>query len=91
MILSIRFRGPFARHFDDGLIEIELEGSSVAAALECVLDSEEVLRSTWKSPEEIDRDSLIMVNNVDIGLSGGLETRVEDGDIVSVLPLVHGG
>jgi molybdopterin converting factor small subunit len=63
----------------------------VQDALETVLQREPYLRETWASPEEMDRDSLILVNDIDIGLTGGLKTSLSDGDSVSILPLVHGG
>jgi molybdopterin converting factor small subunit len=34
---------------------------------------------------------LILCNGTDIGLSGGLDTRMNEGDIIVVLPLIHGG
>ncbi len=34
---------------------------------------------------------LIVVNGVELSLLGGLEAQVNDGDVVSVVPVVHGG
>jgi molybdopterin converting factor small subunit len=34
---------------------------------------------------------MILCNEVDIGVTGGLNTILKDGDILTILPLVHGG
>lgn len=68
-----------------------MEDGALQDALRIVLDREPYLRETWRDAEEMDRDALILVNDVDIGLTGGLDTTLRDGDLVSVLPLVHGG
>jgi molybdopterin converting factor small subunit len=34
---------------------------------------------------------LIAVNGVEISVLGSLEAQVNDGDVVSVVPVVHGG
>jgi len=67
------------------------EGSSLRTALQTLVDSEEDVEGTWTDPETMDREALILCNEVDIGLTGGLETGLKDGDEVIVLPLVHGG
>ena len=34
---------------------------------------------------------LIAVNGIELSILGGLDAHVNDGDIVSVVPVVHGG
>ncbi|MFQ5940216.1 MAG: MoaD/ThiS family protein [Nitrososphaerales archaeon] len=34
---------------------------------------------------------LIVVNGVELSIIGGLDARVNNGDIVSIVPVVHGG
>jgi molybdopterin converting factor small subunit len=67
------------------------EGSSLRMVLQTLVDEEEAVEGTWTDPEAMDREALILCNEVDIGLTGGLETKLKDGDELIVLPLVHGG
>lgn len=34
---------------------------------------------------------LILVNGREMGLMGGMETTLEDGDLVTIIPVSHGG
>ncbi len=34
---------------------------------------------------------LIVVNGAESSILGGLDARVKDGDVVSIVPVVHGG
>jgi molybdopterin converting factor small subunit len=52
---------------------------------------EQTIARSWKAPEDVVRDALVLRNRVDIGLTGDLETTLVDGDRVVILPLVHGG
>jgi molybdopterin converting factor small subunit len=67
------------------------EGSSLRTVLQALVDSEDAVEKTWTDPETMDKEALILCNEVDIGLTGGLETGLKDGDDLIVLPLVHGG
>ena len=49
------------------------------------------VKEIWTDVERMDREAMIMVNDVDIGLTGGLDTILKQGDELIVLPLVHGG
>ena len=73
-------------------MEVELEdGSTLRNLFSNILGQNSYLQSVWRTPTEIDRDSMILCNEVDIGVTGGLETELKDGDILTLLPLVHGG
>ena len=92
MKISVRFRGPIARAIEGGMVEVEVEeGLTMKDLFNKILEPDSYLKSVWKDPEEIDRDSMILRNDVDIGVTGGLETVLNDGDILIILPLVHGG
>ena len=92
MKISIRFRGPIAREIEGGIIEVELEdGFTLKELFVKMIEHNSYLRSVWRNPTEIDRDSMILCNEVDIGVTGGLGTTLNDGDILTILPLVHGG
>jgi molybdopterin converting factor small subunit len=92
MKITVQFRGPLAKQFCDGNIEIECkEGANLLLLLTKLLEKEDSVRDVWSNPETMDRDALILCNESDIGLTGGLETDLNDGDILVVLPLIHGG
>ena len=92
MKVTLRFRGPLAKKFKEGIIEIELDSNaSLSDLLSIVIQREDCVREVWDSPEVVDRDSLILCNGADIGLSGGLDTKLTEGDTIVVLPLIHGG
>jgi hypothetical protein len=77
MNISIRFRGPIAREIKDGILEIELEDGLILQDLFIkMIEHNSYLQTLWKAPAEIDRDSMILCNEV---------------DILAILPLVHGG
>lgn len=92
MRVIILFRGPISEHLDKGALMIEGEDCILLKDIirRAILD-EDYLRRTWRNPEEMDRDALILLNGKDIGLTGGLQSTLNDGDILTVLPLVHGG
>ncbi len=72
--------------------EIEIEdGGNLQSALELLINSHEEVRNFWESPHQMDRETLLLRNEVDIGLLDGLETPLDSGDLLIILPLVHGG
>jgi molybdopterin converting factor small subunit len=92
MKVTLQIRGPLAKKFHEGTIEIDLEnGASLLDLLNKVIDGEESIREVWDSPEVIDRDALVLCNEADIGLSGGLDMKLNESDVIVVLPLIHGG
>ncbi len=92
MNVSVQFRGPIARQIEGGIIEIAIEeGFTLRDLFSKVLEQNAYLQSIWHDPVEIDRDSMILYNGVDSGVTGGLETILMDGDVLVLLPLVHGG
>ncbi len=92
MNISVKFRGPIAREIENGTLEMDIEdGFTLNDLFVKMIEQVSYLQSIWKKPTEIDRDSMILYNEVDIGVTGGLETTLKDGDILTILPLVHGG
>jgi molybdopterin converting factor small subunit len=92
MRITVKFRGPIAQRIEGGLLEIEEEeNTKLRELLIALIREQDYLRETWKTPEEMDRDAMILLNGIDIGLTGGLETKPSNGDVLTVLPLVHGG
>ena len=92
MRVALQFRGPLAKKFQEGTIDIEVKNNSTLLDLfKMVIEREESVGEQWSSPETLDRDALILCNETDIGLTGGLATKLNEGDTVVILPLIHGG
>ena len=92
MKVTLQFRGPLSNKFQKGVVEVELKNNASLSDLLCkVIEEEESVREVWNVPEVIDRDALVLCNEVDVGLSGGLDAKLTDGDVIVVIPLIHGG
>ena len=92
MRVAVRFRGPVGKRMQAPVFHIEVrENSTLRNLLEELLQKKETVSEIWSSPESIDSEALVLLNEVDVGLTGGLETELSDGDVIIVLPLIHGG
>ncbi len=92
MRVEIRFRGPLAAKTGMQAFHVDIEaGANLGMTLQTLIESEKAVEKIWTDPERMDREAMILRNEADIALTGGLETILEDGDEIVVLPLVHGG
>ncbi len=92
MKIEIRLRGPLSSIMKEPIQSLEIQtGITVHELLLRLIRDYYVVQSRWNTPEDLDRDALILVNDVDIGVLSGLQTKLNDGDVVSLIPLVHGG
>jgi len=92
MRVTIKFRGPVGKRMRTPIFQVEVrKNSTLRSLLEELLQKEENVSEIWSSPESIDSEALVLLNEVDVGLTGGLETELSNGDEIIVLPLVHGG
>ena len=71
--------------------EIEVEGATVGEALEAVFQRHEGLRERITEGGELRRFVNVYVAGEDIRFKDGLETALDDGDEVTILPAVAGG
>ncbi|TXT57016.1 MAG: hypothetical protein BAJATHORv1_20614 [Candidatus Thorarchaeota archaeon] len=91
MKIRILLRGPIARYLDSTEMEYEVsEGSKITDVMHILL-REKKLKETWQSVDEMNREALILHNEVDIELLEGLNTPLQDKDNITILPLIHGG
>lgn len=92
MRVDVKFRGPVGKRMRTPIFNVEVkDDANLRNLLEVLLQKEENVSAIWNSPESIDSEALVLLNEVDVGLIGGLETELNDGDKIIVLPLVHGG
>jgi molybdopterin synthase sulfur carrier subunit len=71
--------------------ELEVEGRTVGEALDAVFDQHDGLRERITQDGDLRRFVNVYVSGEDIRFQDGLETAVNDGDEVTILPAVAGG
>jgi MoaD family protein len=71
--------------------ETEVDGSSVGEALDALYAKYDGLRERITENGELRRFVNVYVQGEDIRFLDGLDTQVEDGDEVTILPAVAGG
>jgi len=71
--------------------ETEVEGSSVGEALDALFDRYDGLRDRITEDGELHRFVNVYVGGEDIRFGNGLDTPVDDGDEITILPAVAGG
>jgi MoaD family protein len=71
--------------------ELEVEGATVGEALDAVFDQHDGLRQRISEDGGLRRFVNVYVSGEDISFKDGLETELDDGDEVQILPAVAGG
>ena len=79
------------RGVTEGEGEIEVDGSTVGEALDAVFDQHAELRARITEDGGLRRFVNVYVSGEDIRFQDGLETKLSDGDEVTILPAVAGG
>ena len=79
------------RAVTDGEGEIEVEGTTVGDALDAVFAQHEELRERITEDGTLRRFVNVYVSGEDIRVRDGLETALDEGDEVTILPAVAGG
>ncbi len=74
-----------------GQSQLEVEGETVGEVLDAVFDSHEGLRDRITQDGDLRRFVNVYVSGEDIRFQQGLETSINDGDEVTILPAVAGG
>jgi MoaD family protein len=94
MTLTVKFVGAF-RHIS-GKTQLNLQfnkGASVQDVVNQLSQQIPELRRTFCDADlnEPHSNSLILVNSKEISILNGYETKLNDGDEVVFVPVVHGG
>ena len=71
--------------------EFAAEGSTVGEALDAIFDAHQDLRARITEDSTLRRFVNVYVAGEDIRFRDGLETQLDDGDEVTILPAVAGG
>jgi molybdopterin converting factor small subunit len=92
--IRVRFVGALSWASGREQTEVEIgKAARVRSLIEALVSEFSDLRSIIGDENSFDpRPSMvILVNDVEIGLLDGLETCVSDGDILTLIPIAHGG
>ena len=79
------------RGVTEGAGEIEVDGGTVGEALDAVFEQHVELRERITEDGGLRRFVNVYVSGEDIRFQDGLDTAVNDGDEVTILPAVAGG
>ena len=79
------------RAVTDGEDEIEVDGATVGDALDAVFSEHEELRERITEDGTLRRFVNVYVSGEDIRFQDGLDTPLDDGAEVTILPAVAGG
>jgi molybdopterin synthase sulfur carrier subunit len=94
MVLTIKFIGALRHISNKTQLTIDYEeGMSVRQLLAKILQEPLGLDRTLsdKQPGDSRFNALILVNGREISVLNGLETKLNDGDEIIFVPVVHGG
>lgn len=74
-----------------GQAEVEVNGDTVGEALDAVFDAHTELRERITEDGTLRRFVNVYVSGEDIRFQQGLDTQINEGDEVTILPAVAGG
>jgi len=74
-----------------GQAEVEVSGGTVGEALDAVFDAHSELRERITEDGTLRRFVNVYVSGEDIRFQQGLDTEINEGDEVTILPAVAGG
>ena len=92
--MRVKLLGIFRKERGEGHISVKMDSpASVIQIIHKIAESSPGLRRVLIDPELGDPrpNALILVNGREISALEGLETVVEDGDEVVLIPVTHGG
>lgn len=91
MALKVRIPTPL-RKFTDGADEIDAEGQTVGQVLTGLCEKHTEFKTRlFKEDGSLNRFVNIFVNEEDIRFGDNLDTKVTDGDEISIIQAVAGG
>jgi MoaD family protein len=94
MRVKVQYLGPIRTRLSKREEEVELGDESIFSLIQSLCTSygdwfrREVMREDGKGVRE---DLVVTVNGVALGQIGGLEAKLKEGDVVTILPFFAGG
>jgi molybdopterin converting factor small subunit len=94
MAITVRFIGSLRASAGSSRLTLHLDKrASLREVITKIVDDKPRLKRALIDPELNDprANSLILVNGKEMGVLQGLDTMLEDGDELTLIPVVHGG
>lgn len=93
MKVYVRFLGFLTQTLGSSEITLELrDGASLEDLLNVITErGKEVKRALLDEEGGLPWNILVLINQREAGVLGGLKARLKDGDEVTVVPVSHGG
>lgn len=92
MTIKVEFRGPLESHGVQTTYRIDCKNQDKARdVLDRLLQQNRGLEEIFSDLESLERNTMVLLNEKDVALFDGLDTRLNDGDHLLILPLIHGG
>jgi molybdopterin converting factor small subunit/tRNA threonylcarbamoyladenosine modification (KEOPS) complex Cgi121 subunit len=85
-LITIKLLGGAKKSFDTDQIRAELDGKTIAALLDHLLSIKPTKTLNFDT-----KNILVAVNGVDSSALNGRETVLRQDDVVSIIPVIHGG
>ncbi|TFG14299.1 hypothetical protein EU537_03705 [Candidatus Thorarchaeota archaeon] len=92
--MTVRFiiRGPISKRLGSNSLKVEIQkDSTLEMALAHLIGSNAEVAKEWNTPESINREALVLINEQDVEILNGLDTALNSNDEIVILPLIHGG
>jgi MoaD family protein len=90
--MAVEVRIPtILRTYTGGEKAVSADGATLAEVVESLEANHPGIKERLVDGEDLRRFVNVYVNDEDVRFTGGLETKVDDGDQVVVLPAVAGG
>ncbi|MGH9909551.1 MAG: MoaD/ThiS family protein [Nitrososphaerales archaeon] len=84
-MITVKLLGGARKIVGKDQVSLEMQSIRVSEILE-------TLCSMSSNPDILNSSNmLIAVNGTELSILGGLNAQVKDGDVVSIVPVVHGG
>ena len=84
-MITVKLLGGARKIVGKDQVSLEMQSIRVSEILE-------TLRSMSSNSDILNSSNmLIAVNGTELSILGGLNAQVKDGDVVSIVPVVHGG
>jgi MoaD family protein len=92
MKVKVKFFASLKEEFGDGEREVELgRGASIKDLLNALCDSPRCRQRVFDDSDKIKMRIQIMKNRMPIQSFDGISTRLEDGDVISIIPPMFAG
>ena len=94
MSIIVKFIGSLRNFFGERNKTFDCEnGVSIKELINHIITSKPNIKEILVSPQNdaFRLNSLILVNGTEISVLNGLETKLSDGDEITLIPVIHGG